>query len=142
MLDIRWIRENPEALDRALAARGAPPAAGELIALDEARRAAVQKLQDFQMRRNAASKEIGQAKAQNDEARAKGLMAEVASLKGLSGHGDANEMVRWLSQVTPAPRRVFLTHGEADAAEALAAKITKERGFPTHVPALSETVEL
>jgi metallo-beta-lactamase family protein len=70
------------------------------------------------------------------------VLAEVASLKGLSGHGDANEMVRWLSQVTPAPRRVFLTHGEADAAEALAAKIAKERGFPTHVPTLGETVEL
>ena len=70
------------------------------------------------------------------------VLAEVASLKGLSGHGDANEMVQWLSQVTPAPRRVFLTHGEADAAEALAAKITKERGFPTHVPSLGETVEL
>src|SRR5688500_6780107 len=81
MLDIRWIRENPDALDRALVARGAPPAATELIALDEARRAAVQKLQDFQTRRNAASKEIGQAKAQKDEARAEGLMAEVASLK-------------------------------------------------------------
>jgi predicted metal-dependent RNase len=44
--------------------------------------------------------------------------------------------------VTPAPRRVFLTHGEADAAEALAAKITKERGFPTYVPSQAETVEL
>jgi seryl-tRNA synthetase len=81
MLDIRWIRENPEALDRALVARGAPPAAQELTALDEARRAAVQKLQDLQTRRNAASKEIGQAKAQKDEPRAQALMAEVASLK-------------------------------------------------------------
>src|SRR5687767_15474297 len=81
MLDIRWIRENPDALDRALAARGAPSAAGELIVLDEARRAAVQKLQDFQTRRNAASKEIGHAKAQKDAARAEALMGEVASLK-------------------------------------------------------------
>src|SRR5687768_3549611 len=81
MLDIRWIRENPAALDRALVARGAHPAASELIALDEARRAAVQKLQDLQTRLNAASKEIGQAKAQKDEARAEALMGEVASLK-------------------------------------------------------------
>src|SRR5688572_26476749 len=81
MLDIRWIRESPEALDRALVARGAAPAASELIALDEARRAAVQKLQNLQTRRNAASKEIGQAKAQKDEPRAQALMAEVASLK-------------------------------------------------------------
>ena len=41
MLDIRWIRENPEALDRALTNRRAEPAAERLIALDEARRAAI-----------------------------------------------------------------------------------------------------
>ena len=64
MLDIRWIRENPEALDRALTNRGAGPESAKLIALDEARRAAITKLQEMQTRRNAASKEIGQAKAQ------------------------------------------------------------------------------
>ena len=41
----------------------------------------MQKAQDAQTRRNAASKEIGQAKAAKDEARAQALMAEVASLK-------------------------------------------------------------
>ena len=81
MLDIRWIRENPDALDRALANRGAEPAAQGLIALDAARRASVQKAQEAQTRRNAASKEIGQAKAAKDEARAQALMAEVASLR-------------------------------------------------------------
>ena len=94
MLDIRWIRDNPEALDRALSARGAPPAAAELIALDETRRAAVQKLQDFLTRRNAASKEIGQAKAQKDEARAQALMAEVASLKDAIKAGEEEERAR------------------------------------------------
>jgi seryl-tRNA synthetase len=81
MLDIRWIRENSEALDRALKNRGAEPAAAQLIALDEARRSAIQKLQDAQTRRNAASKEIGQAKAQKDSTRAEALMAEVTALK-------------------------------------------------------------
>ncbi|MDQ3558809.1 MAG: serine--tRNA ligase, partial [Pseudomonadota bacterium] len=59
MLDIRWIRENPDALDRALRNRGAEPAAEGLIALDETRRAAIARLQEAQTRRNAASKEIG-----------------------------------------------------------------------------------
>jgi seryl-tRNA synthetase len=81
MLDIRWIRDNPEALDNALRNRGAAPAAAALIALDEARRAAVQRLQDAQTRRNAASKEIGQAKAAGDAARAEALVAEVSALK-------------------------------------------------------------
>ena len=82
MLDIKWIRENPEALDRALANRGG--GAGRptrLIALDEARRAHIRKLEEAQARRNAASKEIGKAKAQKDEATAARLMAEVAALK-------------------------------------------------------------
>ena len=81
MLDIKWIRENPEALDRALRNRGAEPAAERLIALDAERRAAIQTAQEAQTRRNAASKEIGQAKAQKDSPRAETLMAEVASLK-------------------------------------------------------------
>jgi seryl-tRNA synthetase len=81
MLDIRWIRENPQALDRALKNRGGEAAAAALIALDEQRRAAVQTLQEAQTRRNAASKEVGQAKARKDEARAAALMAEVAKLK-------------------------------------------------------------
>jgi seryl-tRNA synthetase len=81
MLDIKWIRENPEALDRALANRGAAPEAKRLIELDEARRAVIARLQEMQERRNAASKEIGAAKAKKDEATAQRLMAEVAALK-------------------------------------------------------------
>jgi metallo-beta-lactamase family protein len=60
--------------------------------------------------------------------------AEVADLKGLSGHADAGEILRWLSAVRRPPRNVFLTHGEEEAALALAGRITRERGFPTHVP--------
>jgi seryl-tRNA synthetase len=81
MLDIKWIRDNPEALDRALLSRQGQPAAARLIALDEARRAHITKVQTAQERRNAASKEIGKAKASKDEATAAKLMAEVADLK-------------------------------------------------------------
>jgi seryl-tRNA synthetase len=81
MLDIKWIRENPDALDGALKNRGAAPESARLIALDEARRTAIGKLEEAQARRNAASKDIGKAKAQKDEATAQKLMAEVAALK-------------------------------------------------------------
>jgi metallo-beta-lactamase family protein len=70
------------------------------------------------------------------------VLAEVRDLKGLSGHADAAEMLRWLAAVEPPPRTVFLTHGEEEAATALAARIGRERGFRTHVPELGETVEL
>ena len=69
------------------------------------------------------------------------VLAEVANLKGMSGHADASEMMRWLAPLKK-PRMVFLTHGEAEAAEALAARITRERGFRTAVPELGESVEL
>jgi seryl-tRNA synthetase len=81
MLDIKWIRENPEALDRALTNRRQPPASSRLIALDETRRAAILKLEEAQARRNSASKEIGAAKAKKDETTAQRVMAEVAALK-------------------------------------------------------------
>ncbi|MBX5010703.1 serine--tRNA ligase [Rhizobium lentis] len=83
MLDIKWIRENPEALDAALAKRGAEPLAQSLVALDEKRRSAVQKAQDMQSRRNLASKEIGAAMAQKNGELAEKLKAEVAEFKTL-----------------------------------------------------------
>src|SRR5262245_44104655 len=55
--------------------------AAQLAALDEPRREGVTRLQEAQARRNAASKEIGKAKAAKDEAKAQALMAEVAALK-------------------------------------------------------------
>jgi seryl-tRNA synthetase len=81
MHDIRWIRDNPAAFDRALESRRLGPESERLIALDEKRRALIAELQGLQERRNAASKEIGQAKAARDEARAEALMGEVAGIK-------------------------------------------------------------
>lgn len=81
MYDIKWIRDNPEAFDRGLARRGLEPLSAKLIAFDEKRRAAILKSEQAQARRNAASKEIGEAKKNKDEAKAAALMAEVATLK-------------------------------------------------------------
>src|SRR5690606_30710793 len=81
MHDIKWIRDNPDAFDRALARRRGARPASELIALDEARRVAIVAVEQAQEQRNAKSRQIGQAKAQKDEATAQALMAEVAALK-------------------------------------------------------------
>ncbi len=91
MHDIRWIREHAEEFDRGLARRGHPPTAQELIPLDERRRAAITKLEVALARRNAASKEIGQAKAKKDEARAAALMAEAAGLKAKIEAGEEEQ---------------------------------------------------
>jgi seryl-tRNA synthetase len=81
MLDIKWIRDNPAALDAALKRRGAEPQAESLITLDEKRRAIVQSAQELQSRRNAASKEIGIAMGQKNAELAEKLKAEVAEIK-------------------------------------------------------------
>jgi seryl-tRNA synthetase len=81
MHDIKWIRDNKDAFDKGLARRGLSAEANDLVALDEKRRAVIAKLQTMQERRNAVSKEVGEAKKAKDEARATKLMAEVASIK-------------------------------------------------------------
>ena len=81
MYDIKWIREHPDAFDSGLKRRGLDPLSKKLVALDEKRRAAITKFEQAQARRNAASKEIGDAKKAKDEAKAGKLMAEVAELK-------------------------------------------------------------
>ncbi len=81
MHDIRFIRENPEAFDAALARRGVAAQSGEILARDRARRAVGTQLQELQNRRNEASKAIGAAMAKNDAATADALKNEVAGLK-------------------------------------------------------------
>jgi seryl-tRNA synthetase len=81
MHDLRFIRENPQAFDAGLAARGAEPAASRIVQLDERRRALTTRLQEAQSRRNEASKAIGQAMGKGDTATADALKAEVAELK-------------------------------------------------------------
>jgi seryl-tRNA synthetase len=81
MHDIKSIRDNPAAFDAALKRRGLEPLSASLLALDEKRRAAILASEQAQARRNAASKEIGEAKKAKDDARAAKLMGEVAELK-------------------------------------------------------------
>ncbi len=81
MYDIKWIRENAETFDRGRARRGLEPISAQLLAFDDARRAAIGELQKAQERRNAASKEIGAAMKAGDSAKAEALKAEVAQIK-------------------------------------------------------------
>ncbi len=81
MHDIRFVRDNPDAFDAALARRGLEPLAATLIALDEERRALTTQVQLGQSRRNDASKLIGAAMAKGDKDAAEALKVEVAALK-------------------------------------------------------------
>jgi seryl-tRNA synthetase len=91
MHDIKAIRDNPAAFDAGLARRGLSPMAADLLRIDAERREHVQKLQDAQARRNAASKEIGEAMKAGDKAKADALKAEMGSIKDFIASGEAVE---------------------------------------------------
>jgi len=87
--DIRLIRDDPEAFDRRLARRGAPPAAQALLRLDSERRALLTALQNQEAERNAASKEIGRRKREDGDAAA--AIERVAELKAAIHAGRERE---------------------------------------------------
>ena len=79
MHDIRFIRENPDAFDAAMARRGLEPQSGSILETDAKRRALQGQIQDMQSRRNVASKEIGMRKGKGEDA--DDLIAEVNEIK-------------------------------------------------------------
>ncbi len=79
MHDIRFIRENPDAFDGAMARRGLEPQSGSILETDAKRRALQGQIQDMQSRRNVASKEIGMRKGKGEDA--DDLIAEVNEIK-------------------------------------------------------------
>jgi seryl-tRNA synthetase len=96
MHDIKAIRDNPDAFVKALARRpayatSAQSEADKILAKDKELRDLLTALQQKQARRNEASKEIGKAKGQKDEAKAQTLMAEVAGLKDDIQKGEERE---------------------------------------------------
>ncbi|KTQ98282.1 serine--tRNA ligase [Aureimonas ureilytica] len=91
MLDIKWIRENAEALDEALTRRGSSATASDILRLDEKRRQHLKALQDWQSQRNEASKQIGKAKASGDAAAVDEVMRAVADLKAKIQDGEQLE---------------------------------------------------
>ena len=57
------------------------------------------------------------------------VRAEVAMLSNLSAHADYREILDWLGHVPKPPRRIFVTHGEPAAADALRLRIKDELGW-------------
>ena len=81
MHDIRQIRAEPQAFDAALARRGVEPVSSRILEIDERRRALISAAEAALAERNAASKDVGKAKAQGDEAEFERLRALVAEKK-------------------------------------------------------------
>jgi seryl-tRNA synthetase len=109
MHDIRALRADGAAFDAAMARRGLPPCADAILSLDAERRAALTALQDKQARRNAVSKEIGQAKRTGAdtaalEAEGTTLRAEMEQLESRAAalEADATKMLSSLPNILDA----------------------------------------
>ena len=70
------------------------------------------------------------------------VRADVVQLSAASAHADADELVEWMRTAPKPPRRVFIVHGEPDAADALRLRVQRELGWDAHVPEHLESIEL
>ena len=70
------------------------------------------------------------------------VRAKVENLEMLSAHADCDEIMRWVRTAKTAPRRVFVTHGEPAASDALRHRIEEELHWNCVVPEQGQTVEV
>lgn len=70
------------------------------------------------------------------------VKAEIRVMHNMSAHADYQELLAWLKNFKSAPKKVFITHGEAASAEALKTKIATELHWDCVVPEYLQTVEL
>lgn len=68
--------------------------------------------------------------------------AEVVSLDGFSAHADQKEILDWVARLRPAPRRIFLVHGEPAPLEALSARLKESIHAEIRVPGAGEKFDL
>ena len=70
------------------------------------------------------------------------VRAEVVCLEGLSAHADRDELLAWLGASHRPPRRVFVNHGEPEAADSLRQAIEEQLKIPCSVPEQLQGVDI
>jgi metallo-beta-lactamase family protein len=70
------------------------------------------------------------------------VRCKIEKIGGFSAHADWKEVVRWLEEMPAPPRRVFVTHGEQDAAQSMAGHLRDRFGWQIEVPQYGEKFEL
>ena len=70
------------------------------------------------------------------------VRARVVQLDDMSAHADRGGIMQWLGTLSPAPKRVFITHGEPAAADALRQMIERKFKWECRVPYYLESVDL
>jgi metallo-beta-lactamase family protein len=70
------------------------------------------------------------------------VLAQIESIDSLSAHADYAQILEWLKKMKKAPRQVFVTHGEQEAALAMVQHIEEELHWSARVPDYMEIVQL
>lgn len=70
------------------------------------------------------------------------VRCRIERIGGFSAHADWQEILDWLEHLPGPPRRTFMTHGEPEAANAMAGHIRQRFGWEVSVPSFGERVEL
>lgn len=71
------------------------------------------------------------------------VQAEIVKMDSMSAHGDYQDILAWLRGASQhPPHRIFITHGEPEAARSLRDKITTELGWEAEVPSYNQCVEV
>ncbi|MCG2815753.1 MAG: MBL fold metallo-hydrolase [Candidatus Aminicenantes bacterium] len=70
------------------------------------------------------------------------VRARIEAIHGFSAHADRNGLFQWVSHLKRGPKTVFLTHGDPEAASALASRLQKEKGWKTEIPEYLATYRL
>ena len=70
------------------------------------------------------------------------VKARIAQINGFSSHADKNELLKLLSELKKAPRRLFVVHGEAEAASNFGEFLREKTGWVISVPEYKEEVLL
>jgi metallo-beta-lactamase family protein len=70
------------------------------------------------------------------------VKASILEIEGLSAHGDQTDLLNWISELEPKPKKVFLVHGETEAFEALSLKIKERYGLDCVIPLMGQEFEL
>jgi metallo-beta-lactamase family protein len=70
------------------------------------------------------------------------VKARIEEIRGLSGHADQQGLLDWMSHIKNTPQKVFIIHGEAQAADVLRTKIESTLGWDCEIPALWDIVEI
>lgn len=63
------------------------------------------------------------------------VQAEVAKIDNLSAHADYTEMLDWLSHLKKPPLKLFITHGNLEASQALKCQIEQKFHWNCDIPA-------